>query len=205
MLIPEEQFRGIEQAARLYPQEVLEQMNQMTKVLKPLIQAHDLKLPPIPEQTLNALTAAVAHVPMMDVNQKAFWEKQAEIIRNVDKALANMPVGLQEAFWSTPLDDGFFDLVTIALDAEITEEQRRAKLSTLLEDNEDKSSWLQIRRELYPVVKNISNVESVLLSAFANLLEDSALYYVYIAVLIVLIIIHRLGDPDEEKPTRTNK
>ena len=116
-----------------------------------------------------------------------------------------MPVGLQEAFWNTPLDDGFFDLVTIALDAEITEEQRRAKLSTLLEDNEDKSSWLQIRRELYPVVKNISNIESVLLSAFANLLEDSALYYVYIAVLIVLIIIHRLGDPDEEKPTRTNK
>lgn len=141
---------------------------------------------------------------MMDVNQKAFWEKQAEIIRNVDKALANMPVGLQEAFWRTPLDDGFFDLVTIALDAEITDEQRGEKLATYFAGGEIKSSWLQIRRALYPVVKKIDNVTSILLSAFANLFEDNALC-VYITFLFMLAVIYHLGDPDEEKPTRTNR
>lgn len=136
--------------------------------------------------------------PILPVLSPEESARTMKMLRDVERALERLPPALQDAFWDLPLDDGFFDAVAIVLNSNLTDKQRATELATFFAGGEVESSWLQLRRALYPVVKDVSNVETLFISGlFSHLGKDDL--FVCLCLLAVLVIIYRSGDP--EKPT----
>lgn len=132
-------------------------------------------------------------------------KKSAEKLSEVEIALEKLPPELQDTFWNLPLEDDFAKATEIVLDPNLTDEQRAAELATFFAGGEIESSWMQIRRILYPIVKGINPWVSLLIALLLQCLDKEE-KTIFIPVLLVLAVIYHCGDPDgDENPTRRNK
>lgn len=128
-----------------------------------------------------------------------------KMLRDVERALENLPPELQDAFWNLPLDDGFFDAVPLVLNSNLTDEQRAAELATFFARGEVEFSWLQLRRVFYPVaVKAFAGIDVA--SHINTAFFGSETFQKYISVIaLILLVIYFLGEPNDENATRENR
>lgn len=132
-------------------------------------------------------------------------EQTMKMLRDVERALENLSPELQDAFWNLPLDDGFFDASSIVLNPHLTDKQRAAELATFLAGGEVESSWLQLRRALYPIAGKVFvgiDVAAHINTAFFG----SETFQKYVSIIALsLLVIYFLGDPEDENATRKNR
>lgn len=119
-----------------------------------------------------------------------------KMLRDVEQSLESLSPQLQYAFWNLPLDEGFFDAVAIILNPKLTDKQRAAELATFFVGGEVDSSWLQLRRVLYPIVKDVNAFDGGLITIVPMLLSKDELL-LYGLILLVLSVVYRLGEPND--------
>lgn len=131
--------------------------------------------------------------------------QMVKMLRDIERALETLSPELQDAFWNLPLDDGFFDAVALILNPKLTDEQRATELATFFAGGEVESSWLQLRRVLYPVAgKAFVGIDVVAHINTAFFGSETFQKYVSVVVLILLVI-YFLGDPSDENATHRNR
>lgn len=173
-----ESFKAVKYAQSLqgmiqqqYSAGALEQMNRVAKVVTEFQSAHiqqALKPQHLSEvaEAVNAfqqsewrwMTQAaktsmsiLSDVPILRNSEyeEEQLRKSAEILRKVEANLEKLPPELQDTFWDSPLEE---IPLSIVLDTNLTDEQRAIELATFFAGGEVESSWLQIRRILYPAI-----------------------------------------------------
>ncbi len=152
-------------------------------------------------QLLEEISARYADVtifkPPPEILSVLSPEESARIVkmlRDVERALERLSPELQVAFWNLPLDDDFFDAGSIVLNSNLTDKQHATELETFFARGEVETSWLQLRRVLYPVVKDVNAFDGGIITIVPMFLDDEELFF-YGLILLVLSVIYRLGDP----------
>lgn len=128
-----------------------------------------------------------------------------KLLHDVERALESLSPELQDAFWNLPLADGFFDAVASVLNPKLTDKQRATELATFFARGEVETLWLQLRRALYPVVKDLFILANVIEHIHVAFLKDDDFQKGATIFVVLLAIIYFLGVPDGEKSTRKNK
>lgn len=155
------------------------------------------------QETLNVLRLPITF-DLKDLTPDAENQnltQMLELFKKVESALKTLPPEIQDTFWNAPLDSKMIDIV---LEPNISDAQRAKKLAAFFVGGEVESSWLQLRRNLYPVVHErlpeTLTLNMFLYSVFKDLkAEDFLPLFIVVAVLAWAIDVQ--GNPNKSPKT----
>ena len=130
-------------------------------------------------------------------------KKSAEKLSEVEVAIEKMPSELQDDFWNLPLEDDFAKATEIVLDPNLTDEQRAAELATFFAGGEIESSWMQIRRILYPHLVSLFVALDTISYVNTNFIGDNDFQKLITVYYVILALIYFLGVPPERSDSES--